>query len=170
MPPNTKSVSRILLHIDDNLDDRLLLQAAIASSDAPFDFHGADGLETAVAYFAFLPRVNCAPGQPRPALVLLDYDLGAQCGTDFLYWLRVQHRNTAIPVIMYSGSASAASVAECYELGANYFLRKPMSFNRTMAVIRTLRACFSYPTPRFEFLARLHESEPDPRMSVPALA
>ncbi|HVV70716.1 MAG TPA: response regulator, partial [Verrucomicrobiae bacterium] len=100
---------------------------------------------------------------PRPSLVLLDYDLGARCGTDFLYWLRILHRNSAIPVVMYTGSAGGHNIVECYAKGANHFLRKPQSFTRVEAIVRTLRACFSAPTPSLNFLASLPESQPDPR-------
>ncbi len=167
-----------LLHIDDNPAERLLVQQAIRATDTPFDFHGADGLQSAVDYFLqsaienfpLMSQPGRLPGHPRPALVLLDYDLSGQCGTDFLYWLRTLHRNTALPVIMYTGSAGDSHISECYAHGATHFLRKSRSFQGIMAVLRTLHVCFSLPTPQFQFLARLPESEPDPRAAAPVLA
>ncbi len=153
-----------LLYIDDNPDDRLLLAEAIRSTNTSFDFHGAGCLDRAMDYFDFLPAVNRPHRYLRPALVLLDYELGSHCGLDFLFWLRTQHRNTAVPVVMYSDSAGTDTVGLCYANGANHFLRKADSFQRTKAVIMTLRACFSLRTARFELLARLPESEPDPRV------
>lgn len=170
MPSNSKSSAIPILHIDDNPNDRFLVRTAIYSARIPFAFHEAPDLEAAGAYFAFLPQLNRPFLHCRPALVLLDCDLGIQSGTDFLYWLRTQHRNSAIPVVMYSGSAGPNLIRECYALGANYFLRKAQTFDRTTAVIRSLHTCFSLPIPHFQYLARLPESEPDPSITEPAIA
>jgi CheY-like chemotaxis protein len=159
-----------LLHIEDNPDDRSLIEEAIRSTETPFSFHGVGDLDAATQYFAFLPKLKRPAGRPRPALVLLDYDLGAQCGTDFLYWLRTQRRNTATPVVMYSACARDGHIGECYANGANHFLRKPLSFTRIQVVVWALHLCFSLPTPHFEHLARLPESEPDPRTPNPPTA
>ncbi len=169
MPSNTKSFAHPLLYIDDNPQDRALIREAIRATNVPFDFHGVDGLQGAVDYFlqsAIEHHPSHLAGHrdhPRPALVLLDYDLGHRCGTDFLYWLRTLHCNTAIPVVMYSGSAGHDHVGECYARGADHFLRKAQSFLRTKAVVLALHSCFFLPSVSFQFLARLPESEPDPR-------
>ncbi len=129
------------------------------------------GVQAGVDYFLRSAIENVfplAPGQcghPRPALVLLDYHLGQRCGTDFLYWLRTLHRNTAIPVVMYSGSSEREHIGECYARGANHFLSKAGSFMRTKAIVQALHACFSLPTLSFRFLGRLPESEPDPHVA-----
>lgn len=167
MPSNIMPFALPLLHIDDNPEDRFLIEEAIRATSTRFDFRGVDDLETAIAYFGFLPRVTQPAGPTRPALVLLDYDLGVHCGPDFLYWLRSQHQNTTIPVVVYSGSSGEARVRECYAQGANYFLRKAQSFAGTKAIIRALHFCFCLTRPSFQCLARLPESEPDPRLVQP---
>lgn len=167
-----------LLHIDDNADDRLLIEEAIGVSHTAFEFHGVDSVQAATDYF-FQSAIENLPwpghvgrlhAHPRPALVLLDYDLGAQCGTDFLYWLRTLHHNTVLPVVMYCGSVSRGHVGECYAHGATHFLRKAASFARITDIVRTLHVCFSYRPPRFQFLVRLPESRPDPgrRQALPS--
>ena len=166
MPSKTKRSPLTLLHIDANLFDRRLLQRALRYGRDDFDPHGVGTLQAATDYFAFLPGVNGSSGHPRPALIILDYELGAHCGADFLYWLRVRHRNTAIPVIMYCASPSRDQVLQCYELGANHFLRKAQSLPNTFRVALTLRLCFAWPSPRFDWLAHLPESEPDPRINA----
>lgn len=44
------------------------------------------------------------------------------------------------------------------------YIRKSDSI-RIVAIIHALRSCFLFSTPRFRLLARLPESEPDPRTS-----
>ncbi len=175
MPSKISRLVLPLLHIDDNRHDRFLIQEAIRATNTPFEFHGVAGLQAAVDYFLqsalehfpLAPNPDCPPGHPRPALILLDYDQGFQCGTDFLYWLRTLHRNTAIPVVLYSGSEGDDHVSDCYANGATHFLKKAQSVTRIQAVVRALHLCFSLPTPRFQCLARLPESEPDPRIAQP---
>lgn len=169
MPSKTKRFPLTLLHVDASLFDRRLLQRALCSARGDFAPHGVATLQAATRYFGFLPGMNGSSSHPRPALIILDYALGAHCGADFLYWLRVRHRNTAIPVIMYSSSPSRDQVLQCYELGANHFLRKAQSVANTFRLALTLRLCFSWPTPRFDWLARLPESQPDPRITPPRL-
>ena len=171
-----------LLHIDHNPDDRSLIQEAIRATEIPFQYHGVDGIQAAVGYFRqsaieqfpFPLRPHDTLEHPRPALILLDYDFGIHCGTDFLYWLRTLHGNTAIPVVLYSGSVSEGQVGEgqvsdCYANGATHFLRKAQSVSRIQTVVRTLHLCFTLPTPRFKYLAGLAESEPDHRIAQPVL-
>ncbi|HVV71110.1 MAG TPA: hypothetical protein VHI52_06375, partial [Verrucomicrobiae bacterium] len=67
-----------LLHIDDDANDRLLIQEAIASTNTRFEYHGVEDLDSAVKFFGFLPHINPSLDHPRPSLVLLDYDLGAR--------------------------------------------------------------------------------------------
>lgn len=170
MPSNNKLTLLPLVHIDDNANDRFLVEEAIRFTKTPFEFHGVASLEDATEYFGFLPAVNRLCKHGRPALVLLDYDLGPHKATDFLYWLRTLHRNTAIPVVIYSGSAETAHVGTCYANGANYFLRKARSFDRLVNVIRKLHICFCLPNPRFDGLVRLEECEPNPNLMEAAAA
>jgi hypothetical protein len=100
-----------LLHIDDSAADRLLVKEAIALTKSPFALYQCDGLDSAVAYFT---ACNAAQAElhPRPALVLLDYDLGGyQTGCEFLHWLRVAQRNTTTSVVMFSGTSGRLHVA-----------------------------------------------------------
>ena len=157
--PFTQSSRLALFHIDDDPDDRFLLQTAIHSASSQFDIHEFDNIHAAIATLRSKSSTLLSS-----RLVLLDYDLGSERrGTDFLYWLRTQQGNTAIPVIMYTGSSDEATVAECYRLGANHYITKSHCYTRTMALAYTLLICFSRPTPRFHFLDRLPESLPDLR-------
>lgn len=168
MPTNaiTFSPALPLLHIDDNANDRLLVQEAIRFTNTSFEFYGVDGVNSAVDYFAL--RADCSATHPRPVLILLDYDLGIECGTDFLCWLCAQRHSPPIPVIIYSGSVGHAQVKECYAKGADYFLRKAQSLGGTMAIIRALHLCFSLPRLHFQFLAHLPEAVPNTRIKRPS--
>ena len=127
-----------LLYIDDSVSDRLLVREAILLTKTPFAFYHADGMESAILYFQSHGHDGEPKSFPRPALVLLDYDLGNHSGADFLYWLRLIKNITSIPVVMFSGSAGQLHIAECYATGANYFLSKPNDITRLKVIVHTL--------------------------------
>ena len=125
-----------LLHVDDNANERFLVKRAIFVTHTPFAFYEAAGLESAIPYFQF--HLHHPEKFPRPAMVLLDYEMGDNTGADFLYWLRGMRRITSIPVVMFSGSVGRRQVASCYATGANYFLSKPKNSERLKEIVRAL--------------------------------
>jgi two-component system response regulator len=148
----------LLLHVDNSIDDRVLVREVIASSRTSFEYHEANAIESAIAFFQFH---NGKPRRP-PALVLLDYDLGDFTGVDFLYWLRFLKKQTSIPVVMFSGSQGDRHVAECYEAGANYFISKVGDLERLKLIVRALGlslTTLNQPGP----ILLLKEYHPDPR-------
>jgi CheY-like chemotaxis protein len=151
-----------LLYIDDNPHDRLLMQEAVRRAKTPFTLFSTDGQESAAAHFQPRP-LNAHPNPyPRPALILLDYDMGLHTGADFLIWLRIQKQMTAIPVIMYSGSVGVRHIEQCYNVGATHFLRKSQTLSGVERIIRTLAICMRFSPPRFRPLTRLPEYEAVP--------
>jgi len=139
---SVKSLGKLtLLHIDDSVEERILVKWAIALTNTQFQYDEADGLESAMAYFQFQ---NGTP-QRVPALVLLDYDMGNYTGVDFLYWLRFLKKITSLPVVMFSGSEGRRHVAECYAAGANYFLINPQELDALKTVVQSLHSTLLFP-------------------------
>ena len=141
---STRSKGRlVLLHIDDSPEDRLLVKVAIKTTQTPFVAYGAADPAAAALFFqAHHPTEN--DQQPRPAIVLLDYDLGLHTGAEFLYWLRVQKQITSIPVVLYSACLDEDHLQKCYALGADHCLCKAHTLARLSAIVRTLQLCMSF--------------------------
>lgn len=151
-----------LLHIDDSEDDRLLVQQAIRRTNSSFTLYSADGANSATPFFEFRKANGEDNEHPRPAIIVLDYDLGVHTGADFLIWLRVVRQITAIPVVMYSGSAGTEHIDECFAAGANHFVRKALRLEGLWNIISALDLCMSFDPPRFGPLSRLPEYRPGP--------
>ncbi|HTL57081.1 MAG TPA: response regulator [Candidatus Limnocylindrales bacterium] len=167
MDPSGPEGALPLLYIDDSENDRLLFRQAISLTKTPFLLYQADGLEAAMPYF-HSRRHESKPRQfPRPALVLLDYDLGNNTGADVLYWLRVKRNITSIPVAMFSGSPGKFHVEECYAMGANHFISKAKNLGRLKAIVRvlylSLASAGKHPNP----ITLLNEYQPDGRKGIP---
>jgi len=149
-----------LLHVDDSVDDRCLVKEAITITKTPFTYHEADGLESAMLYF----QLHGQHGEleQHPAMVLLDYELGGNTtGVDFLYWLRVRKKITALPVVMFSGSPGRGHIAECYAAGADHYLTKPSEMERLKRIVSTLYIGLVSRPP--DPIPSLKEYQPDPR-------
>ncbi len=148
-----------LLHVDDSADDRFLVKEAITLTKTPFTYHEADGLESAMPFFEF--QGHHSELEQRPALVLLDYELGGPSGVDFLSWLRIQKKITSLPVVMFSGSPGRGHIAECYAAGADHYLTKPNDFERLKRIVSTLYVGLVSRPPGP--ISLLSEYQPDPR-------
>jgi len=122
-----------LLHVDDSANDRSLVKVAISLTHTPFEFYEANGLDAAMRHFLLADSKH-----PRPALVLLDYEMGGHTGLDFLHWLRGLKKITGLPVVMFRGSPGREHVVECYAAGANHFLRKPKDLESLKRIVRAL--------------------------------
>lgn len=146
-----------LLYIEDNATERALVKKAILLTGTHFAFYEADSMESAIPYFQFHSEKH-----PRPALILLDYELGDHTGVDFLHWLRLMKKISSIPVIMFSGTAGKRNIAECYSTGANHFISKPKDFERLKVIVRMLHQSIA-DFPRPGLIRLLQEYQSDPR-------
>jgi DNA-binding response OmpR family regulator len=92
----------------------------------------------------------------RPCLMLLDYNLGHHSGLEMLAWLKTQPFS-ALPVAMFSNCDCEEDILACYQAGASYYLRKPISFKRLQAVLISLQSCLASDQPNFDCLRLLEE-------------
>lgn len=83
---------------------------------------GKEALDFLLAQGQYAYRQNL----PNPELVLLDLDLPKVHGTSILKQIRSNERTRHIPVVVLTVSAEDPMVKECYELGANSFIVKPV--------------------------------------------
>lgn len=79
---------------------------------------------------AYLQGYGKAVGWPAtlPAIVLLDLNMPGTDGRAVLNILKKDPLLHAIPVIVFSTSSSARDIEDCYQLGANSYLTKPIEY------------------------------------------
>lgn len=75
---------------------------------------------------------------PRPALVLLDYELPDGNGLDLLRNHLDHERLASVPVIMLSTHEGAQEIDEAYRLGVSAYLVKPVAFGAVENLVRRL--------------------------------
>jgi two-component system response regulator len=72
--------------------------------------------------------------------VLLDLKLPRLDGLQVLERIRQDARTRLLPVVMLTSSAEETDIARSYALGANSYVRKPVSFSDFMAAAKQLDA------------------------------
>jgi len=79
---------------------------------------------------AYLQGYGKAVGWPAtlPAIVLLDLNLPGTDGRAVLNILKKDLLLHTIPVIVFSTSSSSRDIDDCYQLGANSYLTKPIEY------------------------------------------
>lgn len=116
--------------IDDDEDDRLLLESAFQSVDPSIELLLLpDGEEV-------LPILAQCSNTPR--LILLDINMPGKNGFDTLRDLRSHPVYGQLPVIMLTTSADEADRRRSLLLGATHFLTKPLTFSQLKQLAQVL--------------------------------
>ena len=76
------------------------------------------------------------PEKP-PALVLLDLKLPRLNGHEVLRKIKSDARLRSVPVIVLSSSVHERDLEECYKLGVNSYIRKPVDLHEFQKTVRT---------------------------------
>jgi CheY-like chemotaxis protein len=124
-----------ILLVDDDEDDCLLVEEALKSIDLVNEFRVArDGKEM----IEYLNGCKASSHIAWPDLILLDLNMPRQDGREALREMRADPMFRSIPVVIFTTSRAVRDVNLCYELGANAYLIKPMSFEGLAEMLSSL--------------------------------
>ncbi|MGE5624835.1 MAG: response regulator [Bacillota bacterium] len=73
-----------------------------------------------------------------PQVVLLDLKLPKVDGLEVLRAIRAHQRTALLPVVVLTSSKEEKDMVESYSLGANSYVRKPVSFEEFLEAVREL--------------------------------
>jgi CheY-like chemotaxis protein len=117
----------VLLVQDNPLEVELTLRPLREAAPETVVAVAGDG-EEALDYLLGRGDYRHRIGTPLPRVVLLDLKLPKMDGIEVLRALRASHRAGAVPVVMLMSAAEPRELAQCYQLGANSCVRKPVQF------------------------------------------
>jgi len=119
-----------ILLVEDNPNDAELTERALRKSELGARLALArDGAE-ALAYL-FSDR-------PRPRVVFLDLKLPKIDGIEVLRRVRADDRTRSMPVVVLTSSQEERDISECYKLGVNSYVVKPVEFDKFYQAVRDL--------------------------------
>jgi CheY-like chemotaxis protein len=129
-----------ILVAEDDADDRYLLQTAFSEKGVkePVKFVN-DGVEL----MAYLEKVHTdilTEGSSFPCFIMLDLNMPKKDGKEVLKIIKEHPAYKKIPVIIFTTTKNDNEIRRCYELGANTYVVKPVSFDVLMAVLEGIRS------------------------------
>jgi CheY-like chemotaxis protein len=127
----------VILMADDDADDRLLAKDALAECKLPSDLHFVENGEQLLDYLHRRGEYSKATS-PRPGLILLDLNMPRKDGREALREIKLDPELRRIPVIVLTTSKADTDISQIYELGANSFISKPVSFDSLVNVMKIL--------------------------------
>lgn len=135
-----------VLLVDDDVDDRRILQAAFTREAPSIDFRAVPSSDAALAELKAMDEA----GMERNILVISDLKMAGGTGIELLAKLRSDPAVCMVPFVIMSNSRSEADVRAAYTAGCNGYFIKPLSLTATR-----------------EFVARLAGYWLSPNASVP---
>ena len=129
---------KIILLVEDNLDDVMLTRRALDKSNIANELVVArDGVE-ALDWLFFTGAHANRDTNLVPQIILLDLKLPKVDGTEVLRRLRADERTRLLPVVILTSSSEEQDLIKSYRLGCNSYIRKPVDFEQFAEAVRQL--------------------------------
>lgn len=134
---NRKNTVTILM-AEDDLDDRLLTEEALVESHLvnPIQFVGNG--EELLDYLNRRGVYRNGRRFPRPGIILLDLNMPKKDGREALQEIKADPKLRQIPVVVLTTSTAEEDILRTYDLGANSFISKPVTFEGLVEVMKAL--------------------------------
>lgn len=128
-----------ILLADDDEDDRMMTRAAFERSRLANDLRCVVDGEDLMDYLHRRGQFVDPASSPRPGLILLDLNMPRKDGREALREIKADPNLRRIPVIVLTTSRAEADVLKSYDLGANSYVAKPVTFEGLAEAVRVLR-------------------------------
>ena len=122
----------MILLVEDNPDDEALTLRAVRKHMPHGIVVARDGAE-ALDFLFGTGEFSGRDLSVSPLLVLLDLKLPKVNGLEVLRRIRGDARTRVIPVVIFTSSTEEQDILDCYSLGANSYIRKPLDYNQFCA-------------------------------------
>jgi CheY-like chemotaxis protein len=124
-----------ILMADDDEEDCLMAQEAFRECRIVNDLRVVHDGEELMDY---LRRHGSYADAPRPGLILLDLNMPRMDGREALKEIKGDPDLRVIPVIVLTTSKAEEDIIRSYQLNANSFITKPVTFGGLVDVMRDL--------------------------------
>lgn len=130
--------SKVILLVEDNPDDEKLTLMALKKNNIQNEVVVArDGAEALELLFGEGPD-SFYTRKIQPTVVLLDLKLPKVTGIEVLRRIRSESWTRTLPVVVLTSSTEERDLVECYSLGCNSYVQKPVSFEEFLEATRQL--------------------------------
>jgi len=136
MKPQGKGITILLA--EDDADDRLLVKEALAEGRVLNELRSVEDGEELLDYLRRRGRYADPEESPRPGLVLLDLNMPRKDGREALREIKGDPDLKRIPIVVMTTSKAEEDVLRSYDLGANSYITKPVTFERLVELMKVL--------------------------------
>ncbi|MCC5642907.1 response regulator [Nostoc sp. CHAB 5824] len=127
-----------ILMADNDEDDGILVREALAESQLLIELYIVSSGEELMDYLYRRGRYANNSSSPHPDLILLDLNMPRIDGLEALKQIKTDPQLRRIPVVIVSTSQREEDIYNTYDLGANSFIIKPVTFASLVEIINTL--------------------------------
>lgn len=126
---------KILLVEDNPGDAELIQEAFVEQSRIHADVAVAVDGEEALDY---LLRQGRHTNATQPDLIVLDLNLPKIHGREVLATIKKHERLRRVPIVVLTTSDAERDISQCYELGANCYVTKPVELKAFQTSVRSI--------------------------------
>lgn len=128
-----------ILIAEDDADDRYLIGTAFAEKGYS---EKIDFVENGVELLSYLENILITSPDEKnlPCVILLDLNMPKKDGREALKELKQHPIFKKIPVIVFTTTKNEIEIKRCYELGANSYVVKPLTFDDLLMVVENIRS------------------------------
>jgi len=127
-----------ILMADDDEDDRQLAMEALHESKLVNELRFVKDGEELMDYLHHRGQYADPVSSPRPGIVLLDLNMPRKDGREALKEIKSDPELRRIPVVILTTSDAEEDIIRSYDLGVNSFIKKPVTFNGMVEIMRAL--------------------------------
>jgi len=135
---NDRRTSVTILMADDDEDDCILAREALKESRLANDLLCVQDGEELMDYLYRRGQYTEQSSSPRPGLILLDLNMPRKDGREALKEIKTNPNLRQIPVVVLTTSKVEEDIYRSYNLGANSFITKPVTFESLLEVMQLL--------------------------------
>ncbi len=127
-----------ILMADDDPDDRQMTLEAFTESRLTNDLRFVENGAELLDYLYRRNKYAAAGSAPRPGLILLDLNMPKLDGRQALREIKSDPRLRSIRVVVLTTSKAEEDILRTYDLGAESYVNKPVTFQALVEVIATM--------------------------------
>jgi CheY-like chemotaxis protein len=127
-----------ILMADDDEDDRDFALKALQENRLMNELRFVEDGEELLDYLYQRGRYADPKRAPRPGLILLDLNMPRMDGREALREIKGDPALRQIPVVVLTTSKAEKDILSSYDLGANCFITKPVTFEGLVEVVKVL--------------------------------
>jgi CheY-like chemotaxis protein len=127
-----------ILIVDDDENDIFFVKRAFTEINVHCTFQVLKNGQEVIDYLNGEEQYADRDEYPMPMMILMDLKMPVMDGFEVLSWIRSRPGIKVIPTIIFSSSDLPLDITRAYELGANSFMTKSVTYDGLLLKLQTL--------------------------------